>query len=367
MAECAGNSHPAAVPAGEREHGDQQFPRRALQGAPARLLSVENLSTAFDTEDGPVTVVDQVSFEIDASETLGLVGESGCGKSVTALSIMGLLPRPAGRTVGGRILFRGEDLGAIPAERLQQVRGNRIAMIFQEPMTALNPVQRIGRQLAEAYTLHAPGAGRNAAKERALELLDQVGIPAAERRLTEYPHQLSGGMRQRVMIAMALASRPDLLIADEPTTALDVTIQAQILELLRDLQRETGMAILFITHDLGVIAELCSRVVVMYAGRIAEQASAAALFASPRHPYTRGLLASVPRLEDDPKTVLSTIPGTVPDIHELPTGCRFANRCPHAEDICRRRAPELEDTPVPEGQTSSHRVACHRWRAVEAV
>ena len=375
VGECDGNPHPVAVAASEREHGGQQFARRAVQGAPARLLSVENLSTAFDTEAGRVTVVDEVSFEIDASETLGLVGESGCGKSVTALSIMGLLPRPAGSIVGGRILFRGEDLGAAEALRLQQVRGNRIAMIFQEPMTALNPVQRIGRQLAEAYTLHAPGTGRNEAKGRALELLDQVGIPAAERRLTEYPHQLSGGMRQRVMIAMALASRPDLLIADEPTTALDVTIQAQILELLRDLQRETGMAILFITHDLGVIAELCSRVVVMYAGRIAEQASAPALFANPRHPYTRGLLRSVPRLEDDPKTVLSTIPGTVPDIHELPTGCRFANRCPHAEDICRRRAPELEETPVPEGQTSpvpegqtsTHRVACHRWRAVEAV
>ena len=330
--------------------------------APAtRLLAVEELSTAFDTEGGEVTVVDQVSFEIDAGETLGLVGESGCGKSVTALSIMGLLPKPAGRTVGGRISFGGEDLGAVPVERLQQVRGNRIAMIFQEPMTALNPVQRVGRQLAEAYTLHAPRASANEAKGRALELLDQVGIPAPERRLAEYPHQLSGGMRQRVMIAMALASRPDLLIADEPTTALDVTIQAQILELLRDLQRETGMAILFITHDLGVIAELCSRVVVMYAGRIAEQASATALFANPRHPYTRGLLKSIPRLEDEPKTVLSTIPGTVPDIGDLPTGCRFANRCPHVEDVCRSRAPVLEDA------ASGHRVACHRWRTVEAA
>ena len=329
--------------------------------APAtRLLAVEDLSTAFDTEGGEVTVVDRVSFEIDAGETLGLVGESGCGKSVTALSIMGLLPKPAGRTVGGRISFREEDLSAVPVERLQQIRGNRIAMIFQEPMTALNPVHRVGRQLAEAYTLHAPNASVNEARGRALELLDQVGIPAPERRLTEYPHQLSGGMRQRVMIAMALASRPDLLIADEPTTALDVTIQAQILELLRDLQRETGMAILFITHDLGVIAELCSRVVVMYAGRIAEQATATSLFANPRHPYTRGLLASIPRLEDDPKTLLSTIPGTVPGIGDLPTGCRFANRCPHVQNVCRDRAPVLEEA------AGAHRVACHHWRAVEA-
>ena len=325
------------------------------------LLAVEDLSTAFDTEGGRVTVVDQVSFEVDAGETLGLVGESGCGKSVTALSIMGLLPKPAGRMIGGSISFRSEDLTAVPVERLQQVRGNRIAMIFQEPMTALNPVQRVGRQLTEAYTLHAPGASADEAKGRALELLDQVGIPAPERRLTEYPHQLSGGMRQRVMIAMALASRPDLLIADEPTTALDVTIQAQILELLRDLQHETGMAILFITHDLGVIAELCSRVVVMYAGRIAEQASATALFANPRHPYTRGLLKSIPRLEDEPKTVLSTIPGIVPAIGDLPTGCRFANRCPHVEDVCRQRAPVLEEA------AEAHRVACHRWRAVEAA
>ena len=331
------------------------------------LLAVEDLSTAFDTEGGRVTVVDRVSFEIDAGETLGLVGESGCGKSVTALSIMGLLPKPAGRTVGGSISFRGEDLGAVPVERLQQIRGNRIAMVFQEPMTALNPVQRVGRQLTEAYTLHAPGANADEAKGRALELLDQVGIPVPERRLTEYPHQLSGGMRQRVMIAMALASRPDLLIADEPTTALDVTIQAQILELLRDLQRETGLAILFITHDLGVIAELCSRVVVMYAGRIAEQASATALFANPRHPYTQGLLKSIPRLEGEPKTVLSTIPGTVPDIGDLPTGCRFANRCPHVEDVCRQTAPVLEDAPGQGGEASAHRVACHRWRAVEAA
>ena len=325
------------------------------------LLRVEELSTAFETEAGEITVVDRVSFDVDAGETLGLVGESGCGKSVTALSIMGLLPKPAGRVTGGAIGFRDENLARVSANRLQEIRGNRIAMIFQEPMTALNPVQRVGRQLAEAYALHAPDASAADVRARALELLDQVGIPAPERRLREYPHQLSGGMRQRVMIAMALASRPDLLIADEPTTALDVTIQAQILELLRDLQRETGMAILFITHDLGVIAELCSRVVVMYAGRIAEQATAASLFANPRHPYTRGLLASIPRLEGEPKTKLTTIPGTVPGIGELPPGCRFANRCPHVAETCREYAPTLEAA-APE-----HRLACHRWRELEVA
>ena len=325
------------------------------------LLRLEELSTAFDTETGEVTVVDRVSFEIDAGETLGLVGESGCGKSVTALSIMGLLPKPAGRIVGGNIRFRDESLSAASVARLQQIRGNRIAMIFQEPMTALNPVQRVGRQLAEAYQLHAPRAGAGEIRRRALELLDEVGIPAPERRFAEYPHQLSGGMRQRVMIAMALASRPDLLIADEPTTALDVTIQAQILELLRALQRETGMAILFITHDLGVIAELCSRVVVMYAGRIAEQGSARALFAHPRHPYTQGLLASIPRLDGEPKSVLKTIPGTVPGIGDLPAGCRFANRCAFVIDACRQRAPVLEEV------RPDHRAACHRWREIEAA
>ena len=325
------------------------------------LLSVKELSTAFDTEAGQVTVVDRVGFEIDAGETLGLVGESGCGKSVTALSIMGLLPKPAGRVVGGRIDFHGDSLTDMPAERLREIRGNRIAMIFQEPMTALNPVQRIGRQLGEAYALHAPTASASNVKSRALELLEQVGIPAPERRLDEYPHQLSGGMRQRAMIAMALASRPDLLIADEPTTALDVTIQAQILELLRDLQRETGMAILFITHDLGVIAELCSRVVVMYAGRVAEQATARSLFAHPRHPYTQGLLASIPRLAGEPKTMLTTIPGTVPGIGALPAGCRFANRCPHVAEVCRKHAPMHEEA-VP-----AHGVACHRWRNIKAA
>ena len=324
------------------------------------LLAVEELSVGFDTEDGLANVVDRVSFDLDAGETLGLVGESGCGKSVTALSIMGLLPKPDGRIQGGRILFRGEDLRELPPERMRGIRGNRIAMIFQEPMTALNPVQRIGRQLAETFALHEPGLPSATVTKRSLELLAEVGIPAPERRLDEYPHQLSGGMRQRVMIAMALASRPDVLIADEPTTALDVTIQAQILELLRDLQRDTGMAIIFITHDLGVIAELCSRVVVMYAGRVAELAPIGRLFAQPLHPYTRGLLDSIPRLEDEPKTTLTTIPGTVPGIGELPSGCRFVNRCPFAVDRCHGSPPTLV------ASTAGRKVACYRWREIES-
>ena len=324
------------------------------------ILEIDQLSVAFDTEGDVVTVVDRVSFDVEAGETLGVVGESGCGKSVTALSIMGLLPKPAGRIQGGDIRFRDESLPSLAPERMRDIRGNRIAMIFQEPMTALNPVHRVGRQLAETYALHQGGLSADIVHRRCLGLLEQVGIPAPEQRLSEYPHQLSGGMRQRVMIAMALASKPDILIADEPTTALDVTIQAQILELLRELQRETGMAIIFITHDLGVIAELCSRVVVMYAGRMAEQAGIEALFAHPVHPYTRGLLASIPRLEDTPKTMLTTIPGVVPSIEELPSGCRFANRCPYVKDLCSREAPELV------AARPGHRVACHRWREVEA-
>ena len=324
------------------------------------LLEVDKLSVSFETEGGTVTVVDRVSFDVEAGETLGIVGESGCGKSVTALSIMGLLPKPAGRIQAGDVLFKGESLPGMPREHMRDIRGNRIAMIFQEPMTALNPVHRVGRQLAESYALHQPDLPAEVVSRRTLGLLEQVGISAPEQRLREYPHQLSGGMRQRVMIAMALASKPDILIADEPTTALDVTIQAQILELLRDLQRETGMAIIFITHDLGVIAELCSRVVVMYAGRVAEQATIERLFAHPVHPYTRGLLASIPRLEDEPKTLLTTIPGVVPSVEELPSGCRFANRCPYVKDLCNRQAPELV------ASSAGHRVACHRWREVEA-
>ena len=332
------------------------------QTAPARqpVLRVRELSIAFDTEEGEVTVVDKVGFHLRAGETLGLVGESGCGKSVTALAIMGLLPKPAGRLAGGSVVFQGETIASAESANLQGVRGNRIAMVFQEPMTALNPVQRIGRQLTEVFALHQSGLSAAEAARRARGLLEQVGIPAPERRLEEYPHELSGGMRQRVMIAMALACRPDVLIADEPTTALDVTIQAQILELLRELQQATGMAILFITHDLGVIAELCSRVVVMYAGRVVEQAVAQPLFQAPLHPYTRGLLASMPRLSDEPKSTLATIEGTVPAIHELPAGCRFVNRCDHAQKVC-ERPPPLE------AAADGRQIACHRWREWEAA
>ena len=323
------------------------------------LLSIEDLAISFETDEGIVDVIDGVSIELEEGETLGLVGESGCGKSVTALAVMGLLPKPAGRITGGEIRFQDEDLTRLTSEELSRVRGDQVAMIFQEPMTALNPVHRVGKQLAESYRLHHPGASKNEIREESLRLMDHVGIPAAERRLDEYPHQLSGGMRQRIMIAMALSSRPRILIADEPTTALDVTIQAQILELLRDLQSEYGMSIIFITHDLGVIAELASRVVVMYAGRVAEEASVESLFKTPRHPYTKGLLASIPRLESESKSVLPTIPGVVPSIDELPVGCRFSNRCEFAQDQCTSAKPELEQA------SEGRKIACLRWRELE--
>ena len=325
------------------------------------LLSIEDLSISFETDEGVVDVIDEVSLELNEGETLGLVGESGCGKSVTALAVMGLLPKPAGRITGGAIYYQGRDLTKLTSEELSHVRGDQIAMIFQEPMTALNPVHRVGRQLGESYRLHHPDASKAEIREEALRLLDHVGIPAAERRLDEYPHQLSGGMRQRVMIAMALSSRPQILIADEPTTALDVTIQAQILELLRDLQSEYGMAIIFITHDLGVIAELSSRVVVMYAGRVAEEATVDALFETPRHPYTQGLLASIPRLDSESKAALPTIQGVVPSINELPSGCRFSNRCSFVEARCEQVKPDLECF------SNNRTVACLRWRELDEV
>ena len=326
--------------------------------ADSPILSVVGLSAAFATEQGIVSVVDGVSFDLSAGATLGLVGESGCGKSVTALSIMGLLPKPAGRVTGGRILFKGEDLLALSAEQYQRIRGNRIAMIFQEPTTALNPVHRIGRQLIETLDMHRPELSKREKTAAAAELLDRVGIPAPDQRLRDYPHQLSGGMRQRVLIAIALACRPDVLIADEPTTALDVTIQAQILELMRELQREYGMGILFITHDLGVIAELCDEVVVMYAGRVVERAGVAALFANPRHPYSEGLLASIPRLESVPKTRLVTIPGMVPALSDMPDGCRFRNRCSRASNRC-----QVEPPLVAAG--AGRVVACHHATGVD--
>ena len=323
------------------------------------LLEVEDLAVEFDTEAGRVRAVDGVSFQVRAGQTLGIVGESGCGKSVTALSILRLLPRPMGRIVGGRVLFGGQDLVTVPDETLHKVRSGQIGMIFQEPMTALNPVHRIGRQLSETFLLHQDVTPRTAL-EKSIEVLKKVGIPSPEIRVSEYPHQLSGGMRQRVVIAMALACEPALVIADEPTTALDVTIQAQILELMKSLQQEMGMSIILITHDLGVIAETCEDVLVMYAGRVAEQGSAEDVFHRPAHPYTRGLLESIPRLEYPRKSRLRTIEGMVPGLKDLPAGCRFNNRCPHRQDRCTSTAPPLEAV------QASHRVSCHRWRELPA-
>ena len=298
----------------------------------APLLDVKNLSAAFELDDGAVvTAVDGVSFSVNSGQTVGVVGESGCGKSVTALSIMRLLPRPAGRISGGSVVFEGRDLTALPVEEMYKVRGGEIGMIFQEPMTALNPVHKVGRQIGEVFRLHGARDERKI-REGSLEMLKKVGIPAPEQRLQEYPHQLSGGMRQRIMIAMALACRPKLLIADEPTTALDVTVQAQILELISGLQREMGMAVLLITHDLGVIAETCDEVVVMYAGRIVERAPVRELFSSPQHAYTKGLLDSIPKLDMPSKTKLKVIPGSVPGLKALPAGCRFAARSSVAHD-----------------------------------
>lgn len=323
------------------------------------VLAVRDLSAGFQTDDGYVGVLDRVSFDLAQGETLGLVGESGCGKSITALSIMRLLPKPAGRITGGEILFKGRNLLALPVEDMYAIRGRRIAMIFQEPMTALNPVYRIGRQLAEVYNLHFPQMDKDAVREACLKMLEKVGIPAPEKRFYEYPHQLSGGMRQRVMIAMALACKPDILIADEPTTALDVTIQAQILSLMQDLQREIGMSIILITHDLGVVAQMCDEVVVMYAGRAVEEAEVHNLFRRPRHPYTKGLLDSIPRLEHPPKSELSVIRGVVPNLDKMPSGCRFRDRCDHATGDCGKIVPALEET-VPQ-----HKAACIRWREID--
>jgi oligopeptide/dipeptide ABC transporter ATP-binding protein len=319
------------------------------------ILRVERLSVSFATEKGRLTAVEDVSFSLRRGETLGLVGESGCGKSVTALSIMRLLPRPAGRIEAGRIMLENTDLLRLPAADLPGLRGRRIAMIFQEPMTALNPVHRRGQQVAEAVHLHRPELDDKAVGQEVVAMLKQVRIPEPTSRVKAYPHQISGGMRQRVMIAMALAARPDILIADEPTTALDVTIQAQILSLMRDLQAETGTAIIFITHDLGVIAELCHRVAVMYAGRIVESAAVETLFRSPRHPYTQGLLAAIPRLDRTPKAPLATIEGTVPALDTMPPGCRFANRCPRVMERCHLAPPPLVE--VGEG----HAVACYLY------
>ncbi len=307
------------------------------------ILAVEGLQTHFFTQEGVVRAVDGVSLKIRPGETLGLVGESGCGKTVTALSILRLVPDPPGRIVGGAIIFEGRDLLSLPEEEIRKIRGRAISMIFQEPMTSLNPVFTVGEQVAEGIRHHQKVPKREA-WDRAIEVLRRVKIPDPSRRAREYPHQLSGGMRQRVMIAMALALGPKLLIADEPTTALDVTIQAQILELLLGLQEEMGMAVMLITHDLGVIAETVDRVVVMYAGRVVEEASAKELFDDPHHPYTQGLLESLPRLEAGKgQRRLTAIPGLVPNLLELPTGCKFAPRCPKVVGDCWPTEPELRE------------------------
>jgi len=320
------------------------------------LLEVDNLKTHFFTDEGVLPSVDGISFQIERGETLGIVGESGCGKSVTAMSILRLIPQPPGRIVGGEIRFKGRNLINISPSELRDIRGNDIAMIFQEPMTSLNPVFTVGNQIIEAIVLHQkkePGEAR----EIALKMLEEVGIPAPEIRIDEYPHQKSGGMKQRVMIAMALCCNPDLLIADEPTTALDVTIQAQILELLNRESRERGMSIMLITHDLGVVAETCKRVVVLYAGRVAETGSIFDIFENPMHPYTVGLLKSLPD-RAPPGARLPTISGSVPSPLQFPSGCRFRNRCERASQECSKTPPLVT---LGEG----HQAFCHHPHGLE--
>jgi peptide/nickel transport system ATP-binding protein len=325
------------------------------------LLEVENLQTHFRTPDGINRAVDGVSFHVNEGETLAIVGESGCGKSVTSMSLMRLIPEPPGK-IAGSIRFRGKDLLKLTDREMRDIRGNDISMIFQEPMTSLNPVLTVGRQIGETLRLHQ-GLDKNAAEKRAVELLTLVGIPEPVRRVREYPHQLSGGMRQRVMIAISLACNPKLLIADEPTTALDVTIQAQILQLMLDLKRRVGAAVILITHDLGVVAEVAERVMVMYAGRKVEEAPVAQLFRAPRHPYTQGLLGAVPKLGSSligEAGRLAEIPGQVPSLKQRISGCAFAGRCALATDLCREIAPGLEEKAV------RHYAACH-FASKEAV
>jgi peptide/nickel transport system ATP-binding protein len=325
----------------------------------AAVLEVKGLRTVFFTNSGLFKAVDDVSFRVRRGETLAIVGESGCGKSVTALSIMRLVPDPPGRIVGGSVMLEGTDLLAVDEARMRQIRGNRISMIFQEPMTSLNPVMRIGDQITEVVRLHQPMSPKQA-WDQAVKMLRLVRIPEPERRATEYPHQLSGGMRQRAMIAMALACRPALLIADEPTTALDVTIQAQILALVLELQEELGMGLILITHDLGVVAQTAQRVIVMYAGKKVEEADVESLFANPRHPYTRGLMASIPAVPSPGANAdvrLTEIPGMVPSLTRLPKGCAFAPRCELAIARCHQEYPPLESW------GADHLAAC--WRAAE--
>jgi peptide/nickel transport system ATP-binding protein/oligopeptide transport system ATP-binding protein len=323
------------------------------------LVEVKNLQTYFYTEEGVVKAVDGVDYEIYPGETLGIVGESGCGKSVTSLSIMRLVESPPGKIEGGVINFQGKDLTKLSEKEMRKIRGNDISMIFQEPMTSLNPVYTVGDQIIEAIMLHK-GVKRKEARQQAIEMLQKVGIPLPEQRVDEYPHQLSGGMRQRVMIAMALSCDPQLLIADEPTTALDVTIQAQILELMNSLKESYGMAIMMITHDLGVIAEVSDRVAVMYAGKVVEYTDVDSLFEDPKHPYTWGLMNSIPKLDKDVER-LEAIPGSVPSPLNFPEGCKFNTRCPLAEGKCFTDEPELIDA------EAGHKVRCWRYKDLEDI
>lgn len=328
--------------------------------AEQHLLEVRGLRTVFDSPRGVINAVNGVSFHVDAGETVGVVGESGCGKSVTALSLMRLVPSPPGRIAGGSIVFKGNNILAMKDRDLRNLRGKDMAMIFQDPLTSLNPMIRIERQMTEGIMLHM-GVKKRQARDHAIEMLRRVGIPAAEKRIHDYPHQFSGGMRQRVVIAIALSCNPSMILADEPTTALDVTIQAQILELLRSLSREFQTAVMLITHDLGVVAGTCERILVMYAGSIVEQASRREIFYTPRHPYTIGLLKSVPRLDRDRSDRLPQIKGSPPDLSRIPSGCPFHPRCAFATDHCRQVTPQLR--PVGDG----HAIACHYDIAVEEV
>lgn len=318
------------------------------------LLEVNNLKTHFFTRAGVVKAVNGVSFSLKERETLGIVGESGSGKTITAMSVMRLIPSPPGRIVEGKILYKGMDLVSLPEAKMRAIRGNQISMIFQDPMTSLNPVLTVGYQIAEVLIMHRKKSKKEA-MERAVEMLRQVGIPEPEKRAACYPHQLSGGMRQRAMIAMALTCNPSLLIADEPTTALDVTIQAQILDLMQKLQDETGTAIIMITHDLGVVAELCSKVLVMYAGEPVEQGDVETIFNHPKHPYTWGLLGSLPEPDTDAKKRLTPIDGVPPDLRHLPAGCNFANRCGHVKERC------FSIAPAPVEISPDHVVTCHLY------
>ena len=316
--------------------------RQFIKMSDQAIIEIKNLKTYFKTDEGIAHAVDDISFLVYPGETLGIVGESGCGKSVTSLSMMKLVPDPPGYYAGGEILYKGRNILDIPENEMREIRGNKIAMIFQEPMTSLNPVFTIGHQIEEAILIHQ-GLSRNDARLKAIEMLQLVSIPYPEQRVDEYPHQLSGGMRQRVMIAMAVSCNPEVLIADEPTTALDVTIQAQILELIEKLQRELNLAVIMITHDLGVVAEVCDRVIVMYAGQIVETGSVLEIFKNPQHPYTKGLLASIPKMGENVKSKsLYNIKGIVPSATELPVGCHFNPRCELVTDKCRDEKPPLE-------------------------